>query len=109
MATSDEGTRGNAGDNERFVRGFLRGGNLEQLGRTEEAMILYEEAIAASFDSSGPYDRLISIYLERHDHEAVIRVAKAAVRSLRTYPLKRSWYEDAARKAQSLLEGTSES
>ncbi len=86
------------------VRGFLRGQNLEQVGRVDDAVRLYEAAIADGFDSSGPYDRLIFIYSDRALHLDVIRVAEAALASVRTYDAKRAWYEQMraeALKAQS--------
>jgi hypothetical protein len=94
--TQDNGTEA--------VRSFLRGQNLEQVGRVDEAVELYEAAIAAHFDSSGPYDRLIFIYSDRALHPEVIRVAEAALTSVRTYEEKRGWYErmrSEAVKAQS--------
>lgn len=84
------------------VKEFLRGQNLEQLGRVEEAIALYESAVAGSFDSSGPYDRLIWIYQGRSMHADVIRIAEASLGAVRTYPEKRDWYKrqiDEARKA----------
>ena len=86
-----------------LVRDFLRAQNLEQLGRVDEAVALYERAVAASFDAAGPYDRLIWIYQTRRAHGDVVRVAEASLRSVHTYPAKRQWYADqieAARKAQ---------
>lgn len=78
---------------EDLVNHFLRGQNLEQLGRTEEAVELYETAVAARFDSPGPYDRLIHIYSNSHEHNAVIRVADAALEHVHTHGDKRAWYE----------------
>ena len=46
-----------------LVKEFLRGQNLEQLGRVDEAIDLYEHSISAGFDSPGPYDRLIEMDL----------------------------------------------
>jgi hypothetical protein len=86
-----------------LVRDFLRGQNLEQVGRTDEAVDRYERAVAASFDAAGPYDRLIWIYQSRKAHRDVIRVAEASIRNVRTYPAKKQWYEDqitSARAAQ---------
>ncbi|HYR62512.1 MAG TPA: hypothetical protein VET24_07765 [Actinomycetota bacterium] len=78
---------------DQLVRDFLRGQNLEQLGRTDEAAGLYEKAVEAGFDAAGPYDRLIWIYQGRKAHREVIRVAEAAMRNVRTYPAKQHWYE----------------
>ena len=86
-----------------LVRDFLRGQNLEQLGRADEAIDLYERAVTASFDAAGPYDRLIWIYQSRKAHRDVIRVAEASIRNVRTYPAKKRWYQeqvDAAQTAQ---------
>ncbi|GAC1366547.1 MAG: hypothetical protein NVSMB32_10970 [Actinomycetota bacterium] len=85
-----------------LVREFLHGQNLEQIGRVDEAIPLYERALGAAFDAAGPYDRLIFIYQQRQDHRAVIRVAEASLRAVRTYDAKRMWYTqqlEAARKA----------
>ena len=86
-----------------LVRDFLRGQNLEQLGRADEAIDLYERALTASFDAAGPYDRLIWIYQSRKAHRDVIRVAEASIRNVHTYPAKKQWYGEqiaAARAAQ---------
>ena len=76
-----------------LVRSFLRGQNLEQVGRLDDAVSLYEEAIAAAFDSPGPYDRLIHIYSNRAEHKQVLRVTEAALSAVRTHEDKRRWYE----------------
>jgi tetratricopeptide (TPR) repeat protein len=76
-----------------LVKLYLRGQNLEQIGRVDEAIVLYERAIAAAFDSSGPYDRLIGIYSHRTLHDDVVRVAEAAIRNVHTYEDKLGWYE----------------
>jgi len=76
-----------------LVRRFLRGQNLEQLGRIDEAIDLYERAVAEAFDASGPYDRLIALYSHRALHEDVVRVAEAAIRNVHTYEDKLGWYE----------------
>jgi hypothetical protein len=86
-----------------LVRDFLRGQNLEQLGRADEAAGLYERAVTAAFDAAGPYDRLIWIYQGRKAHRDVIRVAEASIRNVHTYPAKKQWYQEqiaAARAAQ---------
>ncbi|MDQ4095694.1 MAG: tetratricopeptide repeat protein [Actinomycetota bacterium] len=75
------------------VKHFLRGQNLEQLGRVEEAIELYEKAVADRFDSSGPYDRLIRLYADRARHTDVVRVAEAAIATVHTYADKVGWYE----------------
>jgi tetratricopeptide (TPR) repeat protein len=85
-----------------LVKGFLRGQNLEQLGRVDEAIEHYEYAVAADFDSPGPYDRLIEIYSQRALHLEVVRVAGAALGAVHTHPDKYQWYEsmaDAATRA----------
>ena len=85
-----------------LVKSFLRAQNLEQLGRIEEAISLYEEAIGAGFDASGPYDRLISLYSNQARHKDVERVAGAALAHVHTHEQKRDWYaqmRDAAVKA----------
>lgn len=75
-----------------LVQHYLRGQNLEQLGRLEEAVDLYEGAVTARFDSPGPYDRLIHIYSHRSQHRDVVRVADAALEHVRTHAEKREWY-----------------
>ena len=75
------------------VAWFLRGQNLEQLGRTDEAVELYEKAVDAAFDSPGPYDRLIQVYSHQARHREVIRVAEAALAAVHTHRDKRNWYD----------------
>lgn len=75
------------------VKDFLRGQNLEQLGKVDDAVGLYERCVDAGFDSSGPYDRLIFIYADRARHHDVVRVAEAAIRQVVTYHDKIGWYE----------------
>ena len=82
------------------VHWFLRGQNLEQLGRTDEAVALYEQAVAAGFDSPGPYDRLIQVYSHRAQHGEVVRVADAALIAVHTHADKREWYEKMRASAQ---------
>lgn len=79
--------------NVELVKQFLRGQNLEQVGRVEEAIALYEVAVANDFDSSGPYDRLITIYSNQARHKDVIRVAEDALAHVHTYEDKKAWYE----------------
>lgn len=76
-----------------LVKNYLRGQNLEQLGRVEEAIVMYETAVEAGFDSTGPYDRLISLYGDRARHRDVVRVAEAAIAHVHTYSDKKGWYE----------------
>lgn len=82
------------------VAWFLRGQNLEQLGRMEEAVELYERAVDAAFDSPGPYDRLIQIYSHHARHREVIRVAEAALDAVHTHADKRNWYDRMRAAAQ---------
>ena len=86
-----------------LVKLYLRGQNLEQLGRVEEAIETYEKAVGGGFDSPGPYDRLIALFGDDALHGEVIRIAGAALRNVHTYPDKIAWYEkvraEAARAA----------
>jgi len=75
------------------VRAFLRAQNYEQVGRVDEAIELYESAVAAGFDSAGPYDRLIHLYAELARHGDVVRVAETAIAKVHTYEEKKAWYE----------------
>ena len=75
------------------VHDYLRGQNLEQLGRVDEAVELYEHAIRAAFDSPGPYDRLIEIYSSLARHLDAARVAGAALDAVHTHRGKYQWYE----------------
>ena len=88
----------------RLVEAFLKGQNLEQVGREDEAIGLYELAVSEGFDSPGPYDRLIVIYANHARHADVIRIAERALAHVVTHSDKHSWYErmkeDAARAAQ---------
>ena len=89
-----------------LVNRFLRAQNMEQVGRVDEAIELYESAVAAGFDSIGPYDRLIQLYADRALHREVVRVAEAALQNVRTYEDKRQWYErmrDAAEESATKL------
>ena len=83
-----------------LVQRYLRARNLEQLGRIDEAISLYEVAVAWAFDSAGPYDRLIALYAERASHREVIRVAQAALTNVRTHQQKRTWYEQMRTEAE---------
>ncbi len=83
-----------------LVKHYLRGQNLEQLGRVDEAIELYEIVVAARFDSTGPYDRLITIYAQGSRHAEVVRVATAALDNVRTHADKAGWYERMRAEAQ---------
>ena len=83
-----------------LVKQYLRAQNLEQVGRVDEAIELYEQALAGAFDATGPYDRLISIYGDRAQHAEVIRVAESALANVKTYEDKRGWYERTRHEAQ---------
>jgi hypothetical protein len=80
-------------DGAELVKGYLRGQNLEQVGRVDEAIVLYERAVDSGFDSTGPYDRLIILYAERARHRDVVRVAEAAIENVHTHPDKIAWFE----------------
>lgn len=93
-------------DGVEIVRRYLRAGNLEQIGRVDEAVELYELAVEHRFDAAGPYDRLIAIYSARSAHREVVRVAEAALANVRTHEDKREWYRkqrSEALKAQGRL------
>ena len=81
-----------AGVSVEIVKAFLRAQNLEQLGRVDEAIELYELAVAERFDSTGPYDRLIALYSNRGRHADVRRVVDAALAHVHTAEEKRDWY-----------------
>lgn len=83
-----------------MVKVFLRGQNLEQLGRADESIELYESVIASRFDSVGPYDRLIMLYSQRAQHADVRRVCAAALENVRTYQDKKEWYVRIAEEAR---------
>ncbi|MGH2806528.1 MAG: hypothetical protein ACRDKT_04555 [Actinomycetota bacterium] len=86
------------------VKQFLRGQNLEQLGRRDEAIGIYEEIVAQGFDSIGPYDRLITIYSSRSLHDDVVRISELALANVHTYEEKRDFYaqtKEAALRAAS--------
>lgn len=88
---------------EELVRLYLHAQNLEQMHRFDEAIPLYEEALAAKFDAAGPYDRLIGIYRARNMHAEVVRVAEAALVNVRTFEEKRKWYESMKEGAEGSL------
>ena len=75
-----------------LVKHYLRGQNLEQLGRKEDAIAAYESAVGGLFDSPGPYDRLIALYGDDALHQEVVRVAEAALANVHSYPDKMAWY-----------------
>ncbi len=75
-----------------LVKEFLRAQNLEQLGRLDEATELYEHVVRQSFDSTGPYDRLIALYSNQALHADVVRVADLAIANVKTHEGKREWY-----------------
>jgi tetratricopeptide (TPR) repeat protein len=79
--------------NVELVKGFLKAQNFEQVGRIEEAIVLYEAAIEQAFDASGPYDRLIALYSHRAQHADVVRIAERAIENVHTYEDKIAWYE----------------
>lgn len=91
-----------------LVQDFLRAQNLEQVGRIDEAIALYESGVAAGFDSAGPYDRLIWIYQTRSLNAEVIRIAKASLEVVRTYPEKREWYRRQIQLAEEAMSSTPE-
>ena len=86
-------------DNVELVKRFLRAQNLEGVGRLDEAIELYESIVSESFDSSGPYDRLIAIYDHQARHREVARVAEAALERVQTYDDKKALYERARTEA----------
>jgi hypothetical protein len=88
---------------EELVRLYLRAQNLEQMHRFDEAIPLYEQAVTARFDAAGPYDRLIAIYRARNALTDVVRVAEAALTSVRTFDDKRTWYESMRSGAEGAL------
>ncbi len=83
-----------------LVRIYLRAQNYEHIRQTDDAVPLYEEAVAARFDACGPYDRLIAIYIEREAFDDVKRIAAAALSNVRTFADKRAWYEAMRDNAQ---------
>jgi tetratricopeptide (TPR) repeat protein len=83
---------------------YLRAQNLEQVHRLEEAVALYEQAVAAGFDSAGPYDRLIAIYRGRERHGDVMRIAGAALEHVRTFDDKRASYELLLKESREALD-----
>lgn len=86
------------------VKDYLRAQNLEQIGRTDDAVELYERAVAERFDATGPYDRLIAIYGDRAKHSDVVRVAGEALSNVKTYDDKRAWYERVRHEARRAAE-----
>ena len=86
-----------------LVQDFLRAQNLEQIGRIDEAVELYEAIVAEKFDAAGPYDRLIWIYQSKGAHRDVIRVAEASIELVHTYPEKLEWYRAQIKRAKEAL------
>jgi tetratricopeptide (TPR) repeat protein len=92
-------------ENVEVVKRFLRAQNLEQLGRVDEAIELYEIALAEHFDATGPYDRLIGIYSHRARHADVVRVAESALAHVQTHAEKQEWYREMRDKARAASSG----
>ncbi len=90
-------------DGAELVKRYLRGKNLEQLGRLDDAVVEYEAVIAERFDATGPYDRLIAIYAHQARHRDVIRVAGAALDRVRTHDSKIAYYERVRLEARRAL------
>lgn len=86
------------------VHDYLRGQNLEQVERVDEAIDCYERAVSSSFDAAGPYDRLIAIYSERAEHAEVARVAQAALDAVKTFRDKRLFYRETLQRAEEAAE-----
>ncbi len=82
------------------MRLYLRGQNLEQMQRIDEAVGYYEQAVQSRFDAIGPYDRLIAIYLARSAHGDVMRIADAALSAVRTFEDKKAWYRSTREEAK---------
>ncbi|MPZ68335.1 MAG: hypothetical protein GEU71_02270 [Actinobacteria bacterium] len=80
-------------NNVEMVKAFLKAQNMEQVGRMDEAISLYEGTVEGGFDSTGPYDRLIALHSSAARHADVIRIAEAALVNVHTYPDKKAWYE----------------
>ena len=89
--------------NAHLVKRYLRAQNLEQLGRIDEAIDEYEAAVAAGFDSPGPYDRLIALYGSEGRHSDVVRVIERALAHVHTYADKMAWYEKTRVEARRAL------
>lgn len=90
------------------MKAFLKGQNLEQVGRTEEAIEAYEETVQGGFDAAGPYDRLLFIYSGQGRHSEVIRIAEASLATVKTYPAKKDWYREHIERAKAALHDTPE-
>lgn len=86
-----------------MVKHYLKGQNLEQLGRVEEAIAQYEKAVEGRFDSTGPYERLIFLYADLARHRDVIRIADSALSNVRTYSEKKQWYQTMRQEAEKRL------
>ena len=82
------------------VKAFLRGQNLEQLARVDEAIALYESVVAEGFDSIGPYDRLVALYSGRAQHSDVMRICDLAIAQVHTYEDKKEWYRTMRAQAE---------
>lgn len=57
----------------------LKGEELEQQGKIDEATVLYEQNIQERFGGNHPYDRLVFIYQRQDRQDDVIRVLRQAV------------------------------
>ena len=57
----------------------LRAQQLENAGRLDEAIQLYETNVTDGFQGVHPYERLRAIYTERQDYENAIRICEMAI------------------------------
>ena len=87
-------------DNTEQVKAFLRGQNMEQLSRIDDAIALYEAVVSEGFDAVGPYDRLIALYSSRAEHSEVMRIADLALAQVHTYEDKKTWYRTMRTQAE---------
>lgn len=76
----------------------IRGMELEDAGKTDEAIRLYEMNVSDHDIGSHPYERLRIIYTKRRDYADAIRVCQVASIALRGQPKKVKRFIDAAGK-----------
>lgn len=69
------------------VKRNAEGIELEQAGRIDEAIALYEMNVAADFIGGHPYNRLAILYRKRKEYDKEIAVLEKRIAVLRAYVL----------------------
>jgi len=79
----------------------LIGIELEEAGRIDEAILIYEQNVKGNFEGSHPYTRLAIIYRKRKQIDDEIRILKKAARKFRDSS-KGEYFSGRLEKAEAL-------